>query len=86
MIGYAKHFDSNNTIPFKVTDNKLLKNYNNIWEKVSNLMNTKFTGELVYCNNDKYIKTKINSYGSEIKTNFQGKKIPKEMHHISVYH
>ena len=25
MIGYVKHFDSSKTMPFKVTDNKLLK-------------------------------------------------------------
>ena len=26
MIGYVKHLDSNKTMPFKVSDNKLLKN------------------------------------------------------------
>ena len=25
MIGYAKHFENNATIPFKISDNKLLK-------------------------------------------------------------
>ena len=39
MIGYVKHFDSNKTMSFKVGDNKLLKKYNKIWEKISNLMN-----------------------------------------------
>ena len=39
MIGYAKHFDSNKTMSFKVSDNKLLKKYSKIWEKISNLMN-----------------------------------------------
>ena len=33
MIGYVKYFDSNKTMPFKVSDNKLLKKYNKIWEK-----------------------------------------------------
>ena len=33
IIGYVKHFDSNKTISFKVTDNKLLKEYTKIWEK-----------------------------------------------------
>ena len=37
MIGYVKCFDSNKTISFKVSDNKLLKKYNKIWERVSNL-------------------------------------------------
>ena len=39
MIGYVKCFDSNKTMSFKASDNKLLKKYNKIWEGVSNLMN-----------------------------------------------
>ena len=42
MIGYVKQFDSNETISFKVIDNKLLKKYTKIWEKVCILMNIKF--------------------------------------------
>ena len=34
MIGYVKHFDSNKTMSFKVSDNKLLKKYNKIWERL----------------------------------------------------
>ena len=86
MIGYVKHFDSNETMSFKVIDNKLLKKYTKIWEKVSNLMNIKFDSEPVYGDNDKYIKTKVNLYGDKINTNFQGKKYQKKMHHVSVYH
>ena len=41
-------------------------------------MNIKFYSEPVYCDNDKYIKTKIKSYRDKINTNFQDKKIPKE--------
>ena len=52
-----KHFDSNKAMSFKVSDNKLLKKYTKIWEKVSNLMNIKFDSEPVYGDNDKYIKT-----------------------------
>ena len=63
---------------FKVIDNKLLKEYTKIWEKVSNLMNIKFDSEPVYGDNEKYMKTKIKLYGDKINTNFQGKKIPKE--------
>ena len=78
MIGYVKHFDSNKTISFKTSYNKLLKEYTKIWEKVSNLINIKFDSEPVYGDNDKYLKTKIKLYGDKINTNFQGKKIPKE--------
>ena len=35
MIGYVKQFDSNKTMYFKVDDNKLLKKYNKIWEKLA---------------------------------------------------
>ena len=44
---------------FKVGYNKLLKKYNKIWERISNLMNIEFDSEPVYGDNDKYIKTKI---------------------------
>ena len=41
-------------------------------------MNAEFDSEPVYGDNEKYIKTKIKSYGDKVNTNFQGKKIPKE--------
>ena len=42
-------------------------------------MNIKFDSEPVYGDNDQNIKTKIKSYEDKINTNFQGKKIPKEI-------
>ena len=36
--------------------------------------------------NDKYIKTKIKTYGDKINTNFQGKKCQNKMQHTNVYH
>ena len=41
-------------------------------------MNTEFDSEPVYGDSDKYLKTKIKSYGDKVNTNFQNKKIPKE--------
>ena len=67
MIGYVKNFE--------VRDNKLLKKYNKIWEKVSNLINIEFDSETVYGDNDKYIKTKIKMYEDRVNTNFQGEKV-----------
>ena len=78
MIAYVKHFDSNKTMSSKVSDNKLLKKYNKIWEKVSNLMNIELDSVPVYGDNDKYIKTKIKMYEDRVNTSFQGKKVPKE--------
>ena len=48
IIGYVKHFDSNKTMSFKVSDNKLLKKYKQIWEKAGNLLNIEFDSECVY--------------------------------------
>ena len=78
MIGYVKHFDGNKTMPFKVSDNKLLKKYAKMWEKISNLMNIEIDSEPLYGANDKYIKTKIKMYEDRMNTNSQGKKVPKE--------
>ena len=86
MIGYVKHFDSNKTMYLKVNDNRLLKKYTKIKEKVSILMNIEFNSESVYGHTGKYMKAKMKPYGDKINTNFQGKKIPKKMHHISVCH
>ena len=72
MIGYVKCFDSNKTMTFKVTDKKLLKKYTKI---AISSMNIEFDNELVYGDNDKYIKTKIKLYGDKVNTNFQGKKM-----------
>ena len=58
--------------------NKLLKRYNEIWEKVGNLLNIEFDSDPVYGDGDKHIKTKIKMYGDRVNTNFQGKKVPKE--------
>ena len=78
MIGYVKHFDSK-TMSFTVDDNKLLKKYNKIWEKVLHLLNiVEFDSDPVYGDNDKLIKAKIKMYEDIVNTNFQGKKVPKE--------
>ena len=43
---------------FKVKENKLLKKYNKILQKISNLMNIEFDSETVYGDNNKNIKQK----------------------------
>ena len=55
MIDYVKHFDSNQTMSFKVGDNKLLKKYNRIWERVDNLLNIEFDSEPVYKDKNKNV-------------------------------
>ena len=59
---------------FKISDNKLLKKYNKIWEKISILMNIEFDSEPVYGDNENYRKKKIKMYEDRVNKNFQGKK------------
>ena len=58
MIGYVKCFDNSKTMSFKVIDDRLLKRFNTIWERASNLMDIEFESKPVYGDYDKYIKTK----------------------------
>ena len=78
MIGYARKFNENVTMSFKVNDKQLLKNYNRIWEKIENLMRIDFESKPLYGDDDKYINTKIKIYAKNIVTNFHNKKMPKE--------
>ena len=77
MTGYAKKFDDNATMSFRVNNKELLKNYNKIWEKVEKLMKIDFESKPVY-DDDEYIKTKVKIYADSIITNFHNKKMPKE--------
>ena len=60
MIVYAKYFDSNKAMSFKVSDERLLKKYSKIWERVSNLMNTELMVNL-------FMVTMINTYKEKNK-------------------
>ena len=61
---------------FKASDNKMsVKKYTKIWERISNLVEVKFDNGPVYGNNDKYVKTKIQSLGEKVNTNFQAIKV-----------
>ena len=78
MTGYARKFDENVTMSFRVNNKQLLKNYNKIWEKIEKLMRIDFESKPVYGDGDKYIKTKIKIYAGSMITNFHNKKMPKE--------
>ena len=58
MIGYVKYFDDNKVMSFKVTDKRLLNKYNQIQEKVEELLNVKSESKPIYGEDDKYIKQK----------------------------
>ena len=68
MTAYRKDFNETKFISFLTKDNELLKKYNEIWEKVTNIIYKEFDGNPAY--NEKYVKTKIKSYNGKINTNF----------------
>ena len=69
-------FDKTKCTSFLIKDEKLLEKYNDIWKKVSNIIQKEFDSNPVY--NEKYIRTKIKSYNGKINANFHNNKIPKE--------
>ena len=81
MTGYARKFDGNTTISFKISNKQLLKRYNQIWKRVEKLLKTEFDSEPVYGNNNKYIKTKIKANNDSMIANFRGKKCQNKKHH-----
>ena len=85
MTGYARKFDENVTMSFRVNNKQLLKNYTRIWERVEKLLNIDFESKPVYGDDDRYIKTKIKIYADSIITNFHKKTCPKKKHHANVY-
>lgn len=59
MNEYAKYFDSNDKyINLLVQDEKPLQKYNEIWDKINNLLKEEFDWEAVY--KDKYKDKYIN--------------------------
>ena len=74
MSAYRKDFDETKYVSFLIKDDKLLKEYNEIWKKIKNIKK-EFNSEPVY--NEKYPKAKIKSYNGKINTNFHNNKIPK---------
>ena len=80
MISYYNIYkDGNKTMNFECDDNKLLKEYEKIWEKISSIINKVFCNEFTYNdgNNNRYIKTKIREFGDIIRTHFYNNKAPK---------
>ena len=76
MSGYVKTFkikdedkDKNNKLmSFCIDDETLLGKYKTIWIKIKDLKNIELNALPVY--DDRYIKTKIRTYGDKVYTNF----------------
>ena len=59
MTGYVRKFEGNTTMSFKISDEQLLKMYNQIWKITEKLLKIEFDSKPVDGDDDKYIKTKI---------------------------
>ena len=72
ISGYFKTFKgdkgkNNKLISSCIDDEKLLEKYKAIWTKIENLKNIELNTFPVH--NDRYIKTKLRTYGDEVYTN-----------------
>ena len=77
MNGYIKYFENGGkNMSFKIEDDEVYIKYNQIWNKIKELLGVKFYSEPIY--EDKYIKTKVKTFSSVIYTLFSGDEIPKE--------
>ena len=61
---------------FRIDYEKLLEKYKAIWTKIEDLTNIELIA-LLACD-DRYIKTKIITYGNKLFTNFDGLHVTKD--------
>ena len=77
MSGYIKSFENGvKNMSFTIKDSNILDKYNNIWDKIKELLSIKFHSKPVY--DQTYVKVKVREFDGKIKTNFLGNKEPKE--------
>ena len=68
MNAYSRDFGETKYMYFLIKDKELLEKYNEIWDKNNNITKKEFDRDPVY--DDKYLKTKTESYEENLNTNF----------------
>ena len=77
MSGYIKYSENGGkNMSFKIDNDSVYIKYNQIWNKIKELLGVKLYSEPIY--DDSYIKTKVKTFSDIIKTLFSGDEIPKE--------
>ena len=76
MSAYRRDFHETEYMSFLIKDDESLGKYNEIWEKVSNIIKKVFDTEPVY--NEKYLKTIVKSCEGKTNTNFRSDKMSEE--------
>ena len=69
---YRRNFVKPKCFFISIKDEKLLKRYNKIWKKASNIVCKEFDSKSLY--NKKYLKIKIKSYNGKIITIIKSQK------------
>ena len=73
-IKYSENGGKN--MSFKIEDDSVYIKYNQIWNKIKELLGVKFYSEPIY--DDSYIKTKVKTFSDIIKALLDGDQTPKE--------
>ena len=84
MSGYVDTFkvkdkekDKNNKLlSLRINEEKLLEKYKTIWTKIKDLKITGLIALPVF--DDRYIKTKVRTYGDKVCTNFRDLNVPED--------
>ena len=77
MRGYANILMRLNRCFFSIKYNELIKEYNEIWDKVSNSIQKRVYSKSVH--NEKYLKSKTKSYEGKFNKTFYDDGNPKEV-------
>ena len=82
MSGYIKCFQNGGKrMSLVIKDDNVLDKYNEFWNKIKKILNTKFHNMPVY--DEKNIKAKVKVCNGLIKTNFLSDEISKESMHCA---
>ena len=80
ISGYIEYFDdSGKNMSFKIEDDNVYLGYIEIWNKIKKALNVRFHSQPIY--DEKYIKTKVETFNGVINTVFSDNEITKEKSH-----
>ena len=80
MSRYIKYFDNGGkNMSFLIENESVYLKNKEVWNKMKKLLNTRFHSQPIH--DDKYIKTKVKTFGEVINTSFSENKVPKERSH-----
>ena len=82
MTVYIKYFENGGkNMSFVIKDDDVLDKYNEIWDKIKEILSIKFRSASAY--DEKCVKAKLREFNGMIKTNFLGDEVPKENEHYT---